>query len=404
MATHTVSIKLPFLALNQSKRDEFGELQAINTQLANDILDMPKVECKVLTTVHFKDTPLGSAWMNQTIRHARARTKAKRFKCLPLETNNQNWTLHKVGETYSLGFGLKRGVKKRVPIEIHQSNHARWLAGLLDGSVKKGSLKLWRSQKGMWFAILSASMDVPDATTPPHGWIGVDRGQSRIAVASIPGGRARYWTLKSVRYIRRRYARLRQRFQKAGKLNTVRKIENHERRAIRHINHIISKQIVQLAIDYDCGIRLEDLSGIRKNAKQRKKTKADAGQNRDYWPFYQLEQFIRYKALAASVPVESHPPQYTSKSCHVCGAIGSRNRHRFSCSRCGHRCDAEANARFNIGQWVGWQCELHLETAESVMGLADAAHGVHDSPPIWVSASHTTRACGETREQESQVL
>jgi putative transposase len=335
--------------------------------------------------------------MNQTIRNARACTRAKRFKCLPLETNNQNWTLHKAGETYSIGFGLRRSVRKRIPLEIHQSSHVRWLDGILNGSVKKGSLKLWQSKKGMcmWFAILSASMEVPDAITPLNGWIGVDRGQYRIAVASIPCGRARYWTFKSVRHIRRRYAKLRQRLQKAGKLNTVRKIESHERRVIRHINHIISKQIVQLAIDYGCGIRLEDLSGMRKNTKQRKKTKSDAGENRDYWPFYQLEQFIRYKALAASVPVESHPPQYTSKSCHVCGAVGSRNRHRFTCARCGHRCDAEANAGFNIGQWVGWQCELHLETAESVMGLADAAHGVHDSPPILVSANHMTRACGD---------
>jgi putative transposase len=395
MATHTVSIKLPFLALNQSKRDEFSELQSLNTKIANNILDMPKEDRKALTTAHFKDTLLGSAWMNQTIRNARARTKAKRFKCLPLETNNQNWTLHKVGKTYSLGFGIKRGVKKRVPLEIHQSSHATWLDGILSGDVSKGTLKLWCSKKGIWFAILSASMGVPDATTPLNGWIGVDRGQNRIAVASIPSGRARYWTFKSVRHIRRRYARLRQRLQKAGKLNTVRKIENHERRVIRHINHVISKQIVQLAIDYGCGIRLEDLSGIRKNAKQRKKTKSDAGQNRDYWPFYQLEAFIRYKALAASVPVESHPPQYTSKSCHVCGAIGSRNRHRFVCSRCSHRCDAEANAGFNIGQWVGWQCELHLETAAPVMSVADAAHGVHDSPPTLISASHMPRACGD---------
>jgi len=33
--------------------------------------------------------------MNQTIRNARAKTGVTQFKVAPLETNNQNWTLHK---------------------------------------------------------------------------------------------------------------------------------------------------------------------------------------------------------------------------------------------------------------------------------------------------------------------
>lgn len=364
MALQTLSIKLPFLGLNQVKQDEFRHLQDLNTDVANQILQLPKADRKELTTAAFKDTELGSAWMNQTIRNARAKTKVKAFKCLPLETNNQNWTLHKVGETFSLGFGLLRGVKKRIPLEVHQSCHTKVLDGILDGSVKKGSLKLWRSKKGIWFAVLSVSMDVPDASEPINGWIGVDRGQNRIAVASVPGGRARYWIFKRIKAIRRRYASLRKKLQKEKKLNTVRRLESKERRTIRHINHIISKEIVQLALDTGCGIRLEDLSGIRKS-KQRKKVKSDAGHNRDYWPFFQLEQFIRYKALAKSVAVEAHPPHYTSKTCHVCGTIGNRNKHRFKClnSECGHICDSEANAGFNIGQWVGWHCALNLETA-----------------------------------------
>lgn len=387
MTTHAVSLKLPFLALNQSKRDEFSRLQTLNTHVANSILSIPKGERAKLTTAAYKDVELGSAWMNQTIRNARARTKVRAFECLPLETNNQNWTLHKVGETDSIGFGLVRGVKKRVPLEIHQSSQHDWLERILNGTAQKGSLKLWCSRNGIWFAIISCSMEVPDAGEPQGGWMGVDRGQNRIAVAALPGGRARYWRFPEIRHIRRRYARLRKRLQQASKHNTVRKLDARESRQIRHINHIISKQIVQLALDTGCGIRLEDLSGIRQSSKQRQKTKSDAGHNRDYWPYFQLEQFIRYKALAVSVPVESHPPHYTSQSCHMCGAIGSRNRHRFACRRCGHLCDAEANAGFNIGQWVGWQCALDLETVSPVMGDAGRAHGVHESPPNLVRAT-----------------
>jgi ABC-type molybdate transport system substrate-binding protein len=59
-----------------------------------------------------------------------------------LETNNQNWTLHKVGETYSVSFALLRGIKKRVPIEVHAASHRDWLDALLEGRAKAGSIKL----------------------------------------------------------------------------------------------------------------------------------------------------------------------------------------------------------------------------------------------------------------------
>lgn len=119
MAAQTLSLKLPFLRLNAAKAAEFARLQDLNTATANGILAVPKEERGALTTVHFVHVEVGSAWMNQTIRNARAKTGVNRFKVLPLETNNQNWTLHKVGETYSLGFGLQRGVKKRIPLEVY---------------------------------------------------------------------------------------------------------------------------------------------------------------------------------------------------------------------------------------------------------------------------------------------
>ncbi|MGK7959352.1 MAG: hypothetical protein AB4044_02305, partial [Crocosphaera sp.] len=38
---------------------------------------------------------------------------------------------------------------------------------------KKGSLKLWKSKKGIWYVLLSVSMEVPDAESVKN-WIGVD--------------------------------------------------------------------------------------------------------------------------------------------------------------------------------------------------------------------------------------
>jgi hypothetical protein len=191
MAIATLTLKLPFLRLNQMKAQEFLRLQQLNTGIANQLLTIPKGERTKLTSKDFSHVEIGSAWINQTIRNTNAATKVKQFKVLPLETNNQNWSLHKVGTTYSLGFGLLRGIKKRVPLLIHQSKYQQILDGILDGTVQKGSIKLWHSKKGKWYALLSVSMEVPDAGKP-QGWIGVDRGQNVLAVASVPSGMPKF--------------------------------------------------------------------------------------------------------------------------------------------------------------------------------------------------------------------
>jgi putative transposase len=385
MAQATLTLKLPFLRLNQAKEREFLRLQALNTTVANNILDYPKEEARKLTSKHFNHIQIGSAWINQTIRNANAGTRVKKFKCLPLETNNQNWTLHKVGNTYSLGFGLLRGVKKRIPLEIHQAKYTDILDDLLAGKAVKGSLKLWRSKKGKWYALISVSMEVPD-TKSMKNWVGVDRGQNVLAVASFPYGMpTKFWKFGEVRQLRRQYQKLRCKLQKARKTKALKKLESRERRRITHINHLISKQIVQFATQLHCGIRLEDLSRIRQTSKQRKKCKRDAGVNRDSWAYYQLEQFIQYKALQNGIPVQKIPPAYTSKTCCNCGAIGKRDKHQFSCPRCGTTCHSDWNASINIGIWVGRTCSLELQQGSSVMAESVLESGVNGSPPVLVN-------------------
>lgn len=90
MAALTKTLKLPFLRLNRAKADEFLRLERLNTEVANTILSMPKEDRRKLTSKSFASIEIGSAWINQTIRNANAKTKVKRFRCLPLETNNQN--------------------------------------------------------------------------------------------------------------------------------------------------------------------------------------------------------------------------------------------------------------------------------------------------------------------------
>lgn len=356
-------------------------MERVNTDLANRILGMPKAERRKLTTASFGDVELGSAWVNQTIRNVNKSKKVRAFKRLPLETNNQNWTLHKVGDTYSIGFGLLRGVKKRVPVEVHQANHGAVLDGILAGTHKQGSIKLVRSKKGFWYACISVSWEVPEPIATTR-FIGVDRGQNHLAVAVTPEGRSLFLSFKQVRHVRRHYAAKRRRLQKAGKHKTIKRLEQKEQRTIRHVNHIISKKLVAFAQEHDCGIRMEDLSGIRQS-RQRKSTKSKAEQNRDFWPYYDLETKTAYKALGAGVTFEKVPAAYTSKTCRKCGAIGVRNRHSFKCERCGYQGHADHNAGSNLANWLGLSCPVVLQAPQG---------GVHGTPPSWVRPNQPERA------------
>ncbi|MEB3180894.1 MAG: transposase [Nostocaceae cyanobacterium] len=378
MAELSITLKLPFYRLNRVKALEFERLTVLNTEVANDLLKVEKSERKKLTSSAFRHVEIGSAWINQTIRNANVKTKAKHFKRMWLEVNNQNFEMSKQGDFYTVAFNLLRGRKGRIPLEVHAASHTEVLDELIAGKAKLGTLKLCKSKKGIWYALISVSMEVPDAKSVER-WIGVDRGQNNIAVAARPNGFGKFWKGGRVKGLRREFQRTRKKLQQAKQLKEVKRLEQRERRIMTHINHIISKELVQFAKDFGMGLRFEDLSCCRKTMKQRQKNKSDGAENRDSWAFYQLEVFTRYKAIRAGVPVQSVPAAYTSKSDHRNGVIGKRNGAWFK-GFDGYRCNADWNASQNIGQWEGFSCPLDLQKAVVAMAMVDVGGGVDDSP------------------------
>jgi IS605 OrfB family transposase len=378
MAILSLTLKLPFYRLNQAKSIEFERLTSINTMVANSLLSIDRKERKKLTSADFKHIEIGSMWINQTIRNANAKTKVKHFKRMWLEVNNQGFEIIKSGDLYTLSFSLYRGRKGRIPLSVHPTSHTEVLDKIISKTPKLGSLKLCKSKKGIWYALVSVSMEVPD-TYQARSWIGIDRGQNNIAVAALPKGFGKFWKGGKVKNLRRRYQRIRSALQKDKQLKEVKRLEQHEKRIMTHINHVISKQIVKFAFDYGMGLRLEDLSGCCSSMKQSQKTKSDAAQNRDSWAYYQLGQFIAYKGIRYGVPVEFVPAPYTSKSDHRNGVIGKRNGDWFK-GFDGYKCNADWNASQNIGQWLGFSCPLSLQNAVSVIDMVDTKGGVNDTP------------------------
>jgi putative transposase len=381
MANLTLTLKLPFYRLNQAKASEFDRLTAINTNVANDLLQVEVKERKKLTSAAFRHIEIGSMWINQTIRNTNAKTKVKHFKRMWLEVNNQGFEVIKSGDLYTVSFSLYRGRKGRIPLSIHHASHTEVLDKIISGEANNGSLKLCKSKKGIWYALISVSMEVPE-TGEVKGWIGVDRGQNNIAVAALPNSFGKFWKGGRVKGLRRQFQRTRRKLQQAKQLKEVKRLEQRERRIMTHINHVVSKQLVQFAKDFEMGLRFEDLSFCRQTMNQKKKTKSDAANNRDTWTYKQLEQFARYKAIRAGVPVESVPAPYTSKSDHRNGVLGVRNGDWFR-GYDGYRCNADWNASQNIGQWLGFSCPLDLQKTVSAMGTVDAERSKEAPPPGW---------------------
>ena len=127
----------------------------------------------------------------------------------------------------------------------------------------------------------------------------------------------------------------------------LKRLSGRERRHQKHINHTISKQLVAYAKKHGLAIIFEALKGIRDRCRCRK------GQRRAFhaWAFYQLQQFVEYKAQSAGVRVVFVNPRYTSKTCAHCLHIGVRRQDDFSCQHCGQRAHADFNAARNIARF-----------------------------------------------------
>jgi putative transposase len=217
-----------------------------------------------------------------------------------------------------------------------------------------GQADLVLRRDGKWFLLVT--VDVPDGTPVAiTDFIGVDLGVVNLATTSD----AETHTGDAVETCRTRYARRRQRLQKAAHVshlnvkrpkNIRRALQRTARREAafrRDVNHRISKGLVATATDTRRGIALEDLKGIRERTPFRQSQRA----RMSGWAFAQLRSFIEYKARMAGIPVVVVDPKHTSQQCSACGHIARSNRRtqtRFSCQACGHEANADCNAALNI--------------------------------------------------------
>ncbi|WP_332450745.1 RNA-guided endonuclease InsQ/TnpB family protein [Methanoculleus sp.] len=235
---------------------------------------------------------------------------------------------------------MKGRIKATFSISEYHHQYLSW-------KVTSSTLSYDRRKKMFYLHI---SMEHPDAEKVQEVKVlGIDRGIVNVAVCSDNT----FFNSKQVKRVRSKYAHLRQELQSKGTRSAKRKLRRmagRERRFVTDTNHCIAKQIV--SSEYTV-FALEDLSKIR--VQKRRGTEFNRKLNN--WSFYELEQFLRYKAEGLGKRVVLIDARYTSQKCSVCGHTykGNREGSLFRCRKCGFQLHADLNAARNIAQ-AGISC------------------------------------------------
>jgi len=282
---------------------------------------------------------LPSAVKNQALRDARSVWKrACALGRIPLlrkpicQWNNQNWRIE--GNTLLLPF-CQDGIVGQTAI--------RCAPVALDGAPSAPGLLRITRKRGRWIAEMALSLPAPEPTTA-EAIMGIDLGIKVPAVVHIIGKGSRFFGNGRSQRFRRRFYAGRKRLQRAGKVRAVRKSQGKERRWMRDINHKLSRQIITHAQQQGVGvIHLEELAGIRPRISQhtartsggatcRKAAKARKNNRmKNTWSFFQLMQFITYKAERLGIRVEQVDPAYTSQICPACFEKNMADDRRYVC-------------------------------------------------------------------------
>lgn len=181
--------------------------------------------------------------------------------------------------------------------------------------------------------------------------VGVDFGISFIATAFDSNGKTVFFSGKKIKHKRAKYKNLRKQLQQKQTPSARKRLKiigNRENRFITDINHSVSKALIS-KYGANTLFVIEDLTGIR-NATE--KVHIKDRYISVSWSFYQLRQFMEYKALLYGSKVIAVNPAYTSQTCPKCGHTDKANRnkkqHIFNCKSCGYKSNDDRIGAMNL--------------------------------------------------------
>ena len=244
---------------------------------------------------------------------------------------------------------------------------------VLDSAIKLGQCSVKRVGDDL-FAYIQVHIDAAEARDHGSNVIGVDMGVVNIAADS----NGNTYSSEEIEKKRKWCASRRRTLQLVGTRSAKRRIRSTGKAESNHrrtVNHQISRRIVDAAKGTNSAIAIEKLKGIGKGKRFRKSQRA----RMNGWSFYQLAQFIEYKAEMAGIAVIKVDPRNTSRICSSCGNCDKKsrkNRDEYCCICCGHTENADINAAKNIRNRanVGWPMVHGCESACRTNVMHNASH------------------------------
>jgi len=220
-----------------------------------------------------------------------------------------------------------------------------------NGLWKYPASKLVKHKDGRYYFHLSCEKEVEERDiTKVSNFMGIDVGINHLAVATTTDKRNKFFRGGEIKNVRNVYAKQRERLQEKGTRSAKRMLKHlsgREKRLMRDVNHVVSKEVVEFAKENEVGIiGMEDLSKIRERTKVRRKQRY----LHNSWAFRQLQMFIDYKAKEAGIKVIYVNPKYTSQTCPRCRHISRNNRkgREFRCEICGYELNSDLIGARNI--------------------------------------------------------
>ena len=246
---------------------------------------------------------------------------------------------------------LGSGKIKENKIELQHTLHK-----IIDKEYKVGQSSLQFDRNNN--LILNLNLDIPDkvkAEVVKDRVLGVDLGIKYPAYMCLNddtykrehiGSIDDFLRIREQMQDRRRKLQHDLKFIKGGKgrnkkMQALDRLRDKEKNFATTYNHMISKNVVEFAKKNQCEyINMEKLTkdGFN-NAILRN------------WSYYQLQQYIEYKAEREGIKVRYIDPAYTSQTCARCGHVDKENRQtqeKFICTKCGFELNADHNASINI--------------------------------------------------------
>lgn len=222
----------------------------------------------------------------------------------------------------------------------------------LDGSYDLGTANLVEL-KGLWYLHVPVTKIVEDFQKESvRHVVGIDRGLRFLTVSYDEQGKTEFVSGRKIATKRHKFQEVRKQLQSKGTKAAKRRlkaISGRENRWMSDMNHQISKTLVQ-KYGKDTLFVLEDLTGVSFEENNLSK---NAKRNYDLrsWAFYQLEQFLTYKAHENRSEVLKVSARYTSQRCPKCGTIHKESRdhhkHLYSC-QCGYKSNDDRIGAMNI--------------------------------------------------------